>query len=97
MLYEVITESVIPTLGDHDAADAMSALVAGMGARLVDDLDGTLTYVPFSPSGTAITLPTSEIDPELTWETSDVGWYSEATVTWPDGTSYTASRRNNFV
>lgn len=84
--------AVIPQIEARDAGDALGALITGIGARLADNLDGTLQQVDFPPSGTVIALPSGEIDPSVTWETSDVGWASDATVTWPDGTSYTATR-----
>lgn len=86
-----VGSAALPTLADRDAADALSALVAGMGARLVDDLDGTLTWVDFPPSATAVTLPAEKVSPPLTWETSDIGRYSDATVTRYDGSQYTAT------
>lgn len=84
--------AVIPQIEARDAGDALGALITGLGARLADNLDGTLQQVDFPPSGTVIALPSGEIDPSVTWETSDIGWASDATVTWPDGTSYTATR-----
>ena len=84
--------AVIPQIEARDAGDALSALVAGLGARLADNLDGTLQQIDFPPSGSVIALPSGEIDPSVTWETSDIGWASDATVTWPDATSYTATR-----
>lgn len=87
-----VGEATLPTLGDRDAADAMGALVTGMGARLVDNLDGTLLWIPFAPGTTAVAPPAGEVDPSMTWATSNIGWMSDCTVTWPDGTSYTATR-----
>lgn len=87
-----VGECVIPPLEGRDAADAIGALVTGMGARLVDDLAGGLTWVPFAPDSTPVALPSGEIDPGLVWETSNVGWCTDATVTRYDGQTYTATR-----
>ena len=87
-----VGECVIPSLDGRDAADAIAALVSGMGARLNDNMDGTITWVPFGPSTTPIALPEGEPDPGFTWESSDIGWLSDVTVSWPDGTSYTSTR-----
>ena len=84
--------TVLPQVEGRTGSDILAALATGTGARIIDDLDGTLTWQEFPPSGTPIALPAFEIDPELTWETSDIGWTSDATVTWPDGSSYTATR-----
>jgi len=84
--------ALLPALDGRDASDALEALVTGMGARLVDALDGTLTWVPFPPSGAVVTVPAGELDPSATWETSDVGWLSDCTISWADGTSWTATR-----
>jgi len=85
-------ETSLPVLEGRDAADAVGAMAIGMGARVSDNFDGTLQWEAFPPSGSVIALPSGEIDPSVTWETSDIGWASDATVTWPDGTSYTATR-----
>jgi len=87
-----VGDAVIPPIEGREASDALQSLAVGMGARVADNLDGTLTWVDFPPSGTPITLPAYRVEPSVTWETSDVGWYSDVTVTWPDGTSYTATR-----
>ena len=85
-------ETSLPVLEGRDAADAVGAMAIGMGARVMDNFDGTLEWIAFPPSGSVVALPSGEIDPSVTWETSDIGWASDATVTWPDGTSYTATR-----
>ena len=82
----------LPLLEGRDASDALGAMAVGMGARIVDNFDGTLTWVDFAPSSMPITLPAYRVEPSVTWETSDVGWYSDVTVTWPDGTNYTSTR-----
>ena len=87
-----VGETSLPVLEGRDSADAVGAIAAGMGARISDNFDGTLQWEAFPPSGSVIALPSGEIDPSVTWETSDIGWASDATVTWPDGTSYTATR-----
>lgn len=84
--------ATLPQLADRDSADALGALLIGLGARLIDNLDGTLSLCEFPPSGAVVALPAGEIDPAISWESSDIGWASVATVTWPDGTSYTATR-----
>ena len=83
---------ILPPLDGRDWADVMGALVTGMGARLVDDLDGTLTWLPFPPSDAPVALPSGEIDPSMTWQTDSTGSWTDATVTFTDGTSYTARR-----
>ena len=85
-------ETALPYIEGREVADVLATLATGTGARIIEDLDGTLTWQEFPPSGTPIALPAFEIDPEFTWETSDIGWTSDATVTWPDGSSYTATR-----
>ena len=84
--------TVIPQIADRDAADTMSAMALGTGARLRDNLDGTLEWVEFPPSATPTTMPSEKVSPDLTWETSTVGWMSDCTVSWPDDTAYTATR-----
>lgn len=84
-------EGAYPLLEGRDSADAISALVTGMGARLVDDLDGGLDWVAFTPDTTPVALPAGEVDPSLTWDTSDVGWCTSATVTRYDSSTYTAN------
>lgn len=84
-------EAALPLL-DRDASDAIATLTNGMGARLIDNLDGTLTWVPFPGSATAIALPPGEIDPTVSWQTDSTSWMSDLTVTWPDGATYTATR-----
>ncbi len=84
--------TTLPPLEGRDLADVMGALATGTGARIRDDLDGTLTWIEFPPDGTPITLPEGEIDPGMTWGTSNLGQVSDVTVTWPDGTAYTATR-----
>ena len=88
----VAGDTILPPLEGRDAADALASVAIGMGARVVDNFDGTLTWVDFPPSDTPKSLPAYRVEPSVTWETSDVGWYSDVTVTWPDGTSYTATR-----
>lgn len=87
-----VGECALPLTEGRDAADVFGALATGMGARLVDDNDGTLSWLPFPPNPAGATMPAFEVDPGLTWETSDTGWYSEVTVTRADGTVYTATR-----
>ena len=72
-------ETRIPTLGDRDAAEAMGALVKGMGARLSDNLDGTLRWIPFPPSDPAVTVP--KVTRDMSWGSSSAGWVSDVTVT----------------
>lgn len=85
-------EAIIPPLAGRDLADVLGSVVKGLGGRLRDNRDGTLTWVPFADSTTAIALPAGEVDTSMTWQTDDTSWLSDCTVTWPDGTSYTASR-----
>lgn len=84
-------ETTLPSIEGRDASDALGALVSGMGARLVDNRDGTLLWVPWAPGTTPIAIPAGCFTRELSWGTSNVGWMTEATVSWPDGTSYTAT------
>jgi len=80
----------LPQLDGRDSADVLGAIAKGMGARMVDNLDGTLTWLPFAPSGSVVTLPAGFSPPR--WGTDDRAWLSDCTVSWPDGTSYTATR-----
>lgn len=85
-------ETTLPNMDGRDAADVMAALALGTGARIRDNLDGTLQWIEFTPSATPTTMPSEKIDPALTWETTTVGWMSDCTVTETDGTAYTATR-----
>lgn len=84
--------TTLPPLEGRDSADVMGALVTGMGARLVDNMDGTLTWLPFSPSGAPVSLPSGEIDPSMTWQVDSTASYTDATVNWTNNTTYTSSR-----
>lgn len=84
-------DSYLPEIGGRDAADAVGAVLTGMGARVREEGDGTLTQIPFPPSTAAISLPAEKIHPDITWETSDVGWVSDCTVE-RGGLTYTATR-----
>jgi hypothetical protein len=81
----------LPLTDGRDAADVMAAMLAGMGARLRDDLDGGLVWVPLETSAAAVTIP-GEYGTDLLWQTDNSGWMSSCTLTWPDGTTYTSSR-----
>ena len=83
---------ILPPMEGRDWADVMGALVTGMGARLVDNMDGTLTWLPFPPSGAPASLPPGEIDPSMTWQVDSTASYTDATVNWTDNTTYTSSR-----
>jgi len=83
-------EATLPQLDGRDLADVLGGVAKGLGGRLVDDLDGTLTWLPFAPSGTVVTLPAGFVVPK--WGTDDRAWLSDCSVTWPDGTSYNATR-----
>lgn len=82
----------LPETDGRTAADVIAAMAIGSGARIRDNVDGTVEWIDFCPSGTPVVMPAERVDPTLTWETSTVGWMSDCTVSWPDGTSYTASR-----
>ena len=82
---------MLPPLEGRDAADVMGAMLTGTGARLVDDLAGGLRWVPMLDTTAPVALP-AKYGPDLTWQTDSAGWRSDVTVTWPDGTSYTATR-----
>ncbi|PKQ24266.1 MAG: hypothetical protein CVT65_03865 [Actinobacteria bacterium HGW-Actinobacteria-5] len=85
-----VGEAALPPCKDRDAAEVMNSLVASMGARLVDDLAGGLSWIDFGPSTTPVAIPKTTTD--LAWGTSSTGWMSEQTVTFPDGSTYTATR-----
>ncbi|HEY3545041.1 MAG TPA: hypothetical protein VGK17_02990 [Propionicimonas sp.] len=85
-------ETTLPLLEGRDAAEAMSALVDGMGARLVDKHDGTLAWIPFAPTTTPVPVPAGTLLNDLGWRNDSAGWCSDATTTWADGTGYTATR-----
>ena len=84
------SQVMLPPLEGRDSAEVLGAVVKGMGARLRDNLDGTLSWSAFGPSGTVVTLPAGFSPPR--WGTDDRAWLSDCTVSWPDGTSYTATR-----
>ncbi len=84
------SQVILPPLEGRDSAEVLGAVVKGMGARLRDNLDGTLSWSAFGPSGTVVTLPAGFSPPR--WGTDDRAWLSDCTVSWPDGTSYTATR-----
>ena len=84
------SQVMLPPLEGRDSAEVLGAVVKGMGARLRDNLDGTLSWSVFGPSGTVVTLPAGFSPPR--WGTDDRAWLSDCTVSWPDGTSYTATR-----
>lgn len=81
---------VMPQTEGRDLADAVGAIAKSMGGRIVDDLDGTLTWVPFPPTGTVVTLPAGFAVPP--YGTDDRAWLSDCTVEYPDGARYTATR-----
>ncbi len=83
-------EATLPQLDGRDLADVLGGVAKGLGGRLVDDLDGTLSWSAFGPSGTVVTLPAGFVVPK--WGTDDRAWLSDCSVTWPDGTSYNATR-----
>ncbi|MBP7406076.1 MAG: hypothetical protein KA973_14275 [Candidatus Microthrix sp.] len=87
-------ETTLPPLEGRDAADVMGAMVTGMGARLVAVPAATpnLTWVPFGDDSTPVAIPSGLIDPAMRWQTNSAGWVSAVTTTWPDGTTYTATR-----
>lgn len=85
-------EATLPQLDGRDLADVLGGVATGLGGRLVDDLDGTLTWLPFALSDAPVALPPGEIDPSVTWQTDSTGSWTDATVTFTDGTSYTARR-----
>ncbi len=85
-------ETTLPALEGQGAADVMASLAAGMGARIRANGDGTLTWIPFGDGTTPTALPAEKVDPALVWETTDIGWCSDATVSRYDGSSYTATR-----
>ncbi len=80
-----------PLLEGRDVADALGAIATGMGGRLIDFLNGNVRWKGFAPSDTPIVMPDYMVNPDLTWETSDVGWCTDCTVTRYDGQTYTAS------
>jgi len=82
--------TTLPPLEGRDSADVLSGIAKSMGGRIVDDLDGTLTWLPFPPTGTVVTLPAGFTVPP--YGTDDRAWLSDCTVEYPDGTSYTATR-----
>ena len=83
----------LPALDGRTFADAVSALATGMGGRLVPSVsDATIVWAPYTDTTAAVQMPAGEISPGATWQTDSTGWRSDVTVTWPDGTSYTATR-----
>jgi len=85
-------QSVLPMLDGRSAADAISALATGMGARLVDNKTGYLRWVPFPPSSAPVAIPAGTIANDLNWRDDNGTWCSDVTLTWPDGSTYTATR-----
>jgi hypothetical protein len=89
--------AALPNLEGRGASDALSALIYGMGARIRDNLDSTLSWISFPPSTATIALPAGELDPDFSYKTSDIGLYSDATIQWNDGTSTTVTRVTGTV
>jgi len=87
-----VGETALPLLEGRDAAEAMGALINGMGARLVDNHNGTLKWVPFAPATTPVPIPAGALLNDLGWRNDSSGWCSDVTVTWPDATTYTGTR-----
>ena len=85
-----VGESVIPLTDGRGVAEVLSALATGMGARIGDNLDGSLNWVPFPPSGTPVSIP--KVTGDLAWGTSSVNWCSDCETIRYDGSSYTATR-----
>lgn len=85
-------EIILPPLEGRTAADVLGAMLAGTGARLVDDLAGGLRWVEMLEDSTPVAIPSGIVGQGLTWQTDSSTWRSDVTVTWPDGTSYTATR-----
>lgn len=85
-----VGESVIPLTDGRGVAEVLSALATGMGARIGDNLDGSLNWVSFPPSGTPVSIP--KVTGDLAWGTSSVNWCSDCETTRYDGSSYTATR-----
>jgi len=80
----------MPALEGRDLGDAVAAVAKGMGARMVDALDGTLTWVPFMSPSAPIALPAGAGAPD--WGSDLSAWLSDCTVTWMDGTTSTRTR-----
>ena len=81
---------ILPPCEGLGASEVLSSIVTGCGARLVDDLDGSVDWLDFGPSTTPVVIP--KTTGGLAWGTSSTGWMSDQTVTFPDGSTYTATR-----
>lgn len=81
---------ILPPCEGLDASEVLSSIVTGCGARIVDDLNGSVNWLDFGPSTTPVAIPKTTAD--LAWGTSSTGWMSDQTVTFPDGSTYTATR-----
>ena len=82
--------AALPNTEGRDISEVLSALVTGLGARIVDYRDGTVELVQFPPSSAPVAVP--KTTSALSWGTSSAGWMSEQSVAFSDSTKYTATR-----
>lgn len=73
------------------AFELIDAYARGSLARIFCAGDGTVTVRAYDYTSTAITATAGVIDPNIEWADPE-GDVTSATMTWPDGAVYTASR-----
>ncbi len=73
------------------ALELLTGYALGSLARIFVDCDGQVAIAAFDYSPTAVVAPSAEIDPTVEWAADPEGDVRSVTMTWPDGTTYTAT------
>ena len=82
---------VMAKLEGTTALDQLSSYARGSLSRIFVDGDGNVVVSAWDYNPTPVIAPAAEIDPAVEWGADPTGDVESAVMTWPDGTTYTAT------
>lgn len=80
--------TVLPAPAGKSAGALIGDLAQGSLARIAADATGQVVVTAWDYQAPAIVAPAGEIDPEIEWAGDPDGDVTQATMTWPDGSTY---------
>lgn len=80
--------AVTPAIEGATVAALMGDLSRGSLGRIAADRSGGITVTSWSYMPTPVVAPAGEIDPEVQWVADPEADVTQATMTWPDSSSY---------
>ncbi len=80
--------TITPAIEGATATALMGDMARGSLGRIAANRSGGITITAFDYSSAAVVAPAGEIDPEVEWAADPEADVTQATMSWPDGTSY---------